>query len=100
MLEKMRRKFKIWGFLVVLSASVGLGSAQEKGSNFPPPFNTEDPSHHLPPAQDVLAKIETPPGFKVTLFASEPDVQNPIAITTDDRGRLWIAENYTYAESG
>lgn len=37
-----------------------------------------------------------PPGFKVTLFAGEPDVQQPIAFAIDDRGRLWVAESYTY----
>ena len=35
-------------------------------------------------------------GFGV--FAAEPDVQNPIAMAWDRRGRLWIAENYTYAD--
>ena len=30
------------------------------------------------------------------LFAGEPDVKQPIAIALDDRGRLWVAEAYTY----
>jgi putative membrane-bound dehydrogenase-like protein len=37
-----------------------------------------------------------PPGFKATLFAAEPDVKQPIAFAIDDRGRLWVAEGYTY----
>ena len=37
-----------------------------------------------------------PPGFKATLFAGEPDVMQPIAFAIDDRGRLWVAEGYTY----
>ena len=37
-----------------------------------------------------------PPGFKATLFAGEPDVKQPIAFAIDDRGRLWVAEAYTY----
>ncbi len=32
------------------------------------------------------------------MFAAEPDVQNPVAMAWDRRGRLWIAENFTYAE--
>src|SRR5258705_12402625 len=44
--------------------------------------------------------MQLPPGFKATVFAAEPDVQNPIAMAWDARGRLWVAENYTYAESG
>ena len=33
---------------------------------------------------------------EVTLFAGEPDVKQPIAFAMDDRGRLWVAEAYTY----
>jgi putative membrane-bound dehydrogenase-like protein len=50
------------------------------------------------PAEQVAAEIEVPDGFHTTLFASEPDVQQPIGIATDERGRLWVAENYTYAD--
>jgi putative membrane-bound dehydrogenase-like protein len=32
------------------------------------------------------------------VFASEPAIRNPIACAWDPRGRLWVAENYTYAE--
>ena len=37
-----------------------------------------------------------PDGFHVTLFAGEPDVVQPIAMTTDDRGRLWVVEGLSY----
>ncbi len=30
--------------------------------------------------------------------AKDPDVQQPIGMCWDSRGRLWIAENYTYGE--
>jgi len=91
---------KIGTLLVLLPGTCFQLIAAEKVSAFPTPFNTEDPSHHLPSATQSLAKIKAPPDFNTTVFAAEPDVQNPIAITTDDRGRLWVAENYTYAESG
>ncbi len=35
-------------------------------------------------------------GFKITLSASEPEVRQPIAMTLDHRGRVWIAENFSY----
>ena len=41
-------------------------------------------------------QMTVPPGFKVTLFAGEPDVVQPIAMAIDDRGRIWIAEAYSY----
>jgi putative membrane-bound dehydrogenase-like protein len=48
-------------------------------------------------APDTAAKTMTlPPGFRSTLFAGEPDVHQPIAFTIDERGRLWVVENYSY----
>jgi putative membrane-bound dehydrogenase-like protein len=49
----------------------------------------------LAPA-DAARAMTVPPGFKVTLFAGEPDVVQPIAMALDDRGRVWIAEAYSY----
>ena len=37
-----------------------------------------------------------PPGFHATPFAGEPAVHQPIAFTIDERGRLWVLENYAY----
>lgn len=49
----------------------------------------------LPPEQ-AAKEMTLPPDFKATLFAGEPDIQQPIAFALDDRGRLWVAEGYTY----
>src|SRR5499427_2737371 len=79
--------------MLLLMASLSLSA-----SEFPKPYNSEpDPGNPMP-AGDAAAKMRLPPGFKATVFAAEPDVQNPIAMAWDRRGRLWIAENYTYAE--
>ncbi len=40
--------------------------------------------------------MTVPEGFTVKLFAGEPDVRQPIAMCLDDRGRLWVAEAYSY----
>jgi putative membrane-bound dehydrogenase-like protein len=40
--------------------------------------------------------MKLPPGFHATLVAGEPAVIKPIAMTTDDRGRLWVVESHTY----
>lgn len=40
--------------------------------------------------------MTVPAGFKVTLFAGEPDIHQPIGFTIDDRGRLWVAEAHSY----
>src|SRR6266542_6495930 len=46
--------------------------------------------------ENAAKEMTLPPGFKATLFAGEPDVKQPIAFAIDDRGRLWVAEAYTY----
>ena len=49
----------------------------------------------LPP-KEAAAAMTVPPGFRVELFAGEPDIRQPIAFCLDDRGRLWVAEAYSY----
>src|SRR5688572_19077268 len=39
--------------------------------------------------EDAQKKFTLPPGFEIRLFASEPEVVNPVAISWDERGRLW-----------
>ncbi len=42
------------------------------------------------------AKMTVPPGFSVEVVASEPDIVNPVAMTFDERGRVWITESLEY----
>lgn len=50
-------------------------------------------------ASEVAATARLPAGFQMQVAASEPLVQQPIALSWDLKGRLWVAENHTYAES-
>lgn len=85
----------------LLPIALLVASAAGSLAEFPVPYNSEtDLSVPLVSAAEAAASFEVPPGFKVGVFASEPDVQNPIGMSWDGRGRLWIAENYTYAERG
>ena len=45
---------------------------------------------------DSLHSIQVPDGFQVELIASEPLVQDPVAIDWDTEGRLWVAEMADY----
>ncbi|MEX1040153.1 MAG: PVC-type heme-binding CxxCH protein [Pirellulaceae bacterium] len=68
-------------------------------ADFPELYNSErEPLVGWLAADQAAAKMDLPEGFQASVFASEPDVQNPIDMTWDTKGRLWIAENYTYAE--
>ena len=64
---------------------------------FPELPNTESTTDSDPPSAEESAKaFSLPEGTKVKVWASEPMVQNPIAMAWDKQGRMWIAENYTY----
>src|SRR5438045_2822387 len=53
------------------------------------------PNLPLPPAE-AQKRFAVPPGFQVRLFAGEPDIINPVAMTWDERGRLWVVELFEY----
>lgn len=49
----------------------------------------------LPPAESMkLAQV--PAGFELSLFASEPDIVNPIYVNWDHRGRAFVIETIDY----
>jgi putative membrane-bound dehydrogenase-like protein len=69
----------------------------------------ERPKRDAPPVPDTYkyagltpekaaAAMTVPEGFEVKLFAGEPDVKQPIAMAIDHRGRLWVAEAYSYPQ--
>ena len=53
------------------------------------------PGPPLSPAE-AIKKMTVPEGFSVELVAAEPDIVNPIAMTFDDRGRIWVTESVEY----
>ena len=58
--------------------------------------------HFVPRIQEDLSPeesqklIQVPVDFEIELFAAEPDVVNPIAMSWDERGRLWVVESVDY----
>ncbi len=63
-------------------------------------YQTEDnpvPAYRY--GQDALDQITVAPGYKLELFASEetfPDMANPVQLSFDNQGRLWVATMPTY----
>ncbi len=85
-------------FLLILTLLAGLpagsAAAQERGDIIP---HAQDrpPGPALSP-QQALEKMTVPEGFHVELVASEPDIVNPVAMTFDEKGRIWITESLEY----
>jgi putative membrane-bound dehydrogenase-like protein len=46
--------------------------------------------------EQAAAEMTLMDGFSVTAWAGEPMIAQPMAFTWDDRGRLWVAENFDY----
>ncbi len=80
------------GMFSILSASALTDEA---------PAKTEGTANPQPlPAQEeekaILANIKAPEGMVTKLFAREPNVQDPTAITFDDQNRIYIAETHRF----
>ncbi len=62
-----------------------------------------DPAKDLPryPAvepKDAIATWKIKPGFRLKLAAHEPQVRDPIALSFDERGRMFVVEMNDYSE--
>jgi len=77
----------------LLSAFLPLAVADEPA--FIPRKQTKPPNAPLGPTE-AIALMKVPEGFTVELVASEPDIVNPVAMTFDERGRIWITESLEY----
>ncbi|MFO0824388.1 MAG: PVC-type heme-binding CxxCH protein [Gemmataceae bacterium] len=48
------------------------------------------------PSDKAAKNAILPDGFKMTVFAAEPDITQPVAFTIDARGRIWALEALNY----
>jgi putative membrane-bound dehydrogenase-like protein len=76
--------------LLLAAASAALG--QKTVTHAGKPVTTSP----CPTPDEARARMKVPAGFEVRLFAAEPDVVNPVAMTFDPKGRLWVVEMYEY----
>ncbi len=53
------------------------------------------PTDALTPAEEQK-KLIVPDGFEIQLVASEPDIQKPMQMAFDAKGRLWVTSSYHY----
>lgn len=92
---KFRNQLFLFCIAAILLSTGNFALAQKYKQEIP---NTQKLEVPMTSPQDALKMMELPEGFKSTLFAAEPDVHQPISVTTDARGRLWVAECYTYSD--
>ncbi len=86
---------KLASTLVVLAAALGPRLAAAIEPERVPHGQSQAPGAPLTPEQ-AIARMTVPAGFRVELVASEPDLVNPVAMTFDERGRIWVTESLEY----
>ncbi len=96
------RDTMIWA--IANGESYDLEAADQRTTQLPPVetnykiSDSEDPANYLYGA-DALETFTLPEGYAIELFASEkefPDLANPVQISFDDLGRLWVATMPSY----
>lgn len=46
--------------------------------------------------EEELRHLKVPDGFEIQLFAAEPQVNKPINMAFDAKGRMWVSSSYEY----
>jgi putative heme-binding domain-containing protein len=96
----MRGKLSIvallFGLLTRASFTEPTSAQKADKSKEPIPHGQDQlPGPPLSP-QEAIKKMKVPDGFTVELVAAEPDIVNPVAMTFDEKGRIWITESLEY----
>ncbi len=74
-----------------------MGCATEKEPLPELTYTGDEPSIQNPLSPEASQKhIQLPEGFETVLYASEPEIINPIAFAWDERGRLWVVQSMDY----
>src|SRR5690349_16016040 len=100
MFSSITRKKNALFFAGIISILLFVFSCQSGTTSLPKDFkrvvvDTNPPIAPLSP-EESMERIQLPPGFHVELVASEPMVQEPVAIAWDGNGRMYVAEMNTY----
>ncbi|WP_152050886.1 PVC-type heme-binding CxxCH protein [Tautonia marina] len=78
--------------LMALGAVLPLRARQDA----PIPHGQDRPPNPARSPAEAIAAMTVPDGFTVELVAGEPNLVNPVAMTFDEKGRIWVTESLEY----
>ncbi|SHG50797.1 putative membrane-bound dehydrogenase domain-containing protein [Fodinibius roseus] len=89
----MKRKTAAWVRVAMYVLSIGLLIGCSGGDR--------EPACQSPPCEPETAAgtFEVADGFQVELFAAEPLISDPVGMTVDEEGRLYVVEDPGYPEN-
>ncbi len=94
-----RTRTRVWPLVLIAVAAAGLGwrvFAQTAGnSNAGADFAPKAPIQALS-AEDEAKTFVLPPGYRMELVLSDPDIVSPAVIEFDGNGRMYVVEFVTY----
>jgi quinoprotein glucose dehydrogenase len=61
-----------------------------------PPDASKDKKADNPDAEQAAARVQTDPGLKVSLWAAEPLLKDPVCIGFDEQGKCYVVETARY----
>ncbi|WP_461488217.1 DUF7133 domain-containing protein [Pontibacter sp. HJ8] len=90
-----------WQFIALSSFTLFFASGCESKratavETFERKVVAKDPPATLLSPEESMAKVQLPPGYRLELVASEPMVQEPVALAWDGNGRMFVAEMNTF----
>ena len=106
-IQKIREMTTIRDTAIWLATSKGqkmdVATADKRTKILPPVTTNFNPAQNGSLSylygQDALNKLKVPAGYKIELFASETeftDLANPVQMSFDNKGRLWVATMPSY----
>jgi putative membrane-bound dehydrogenase-like protein len=87
-----------YAFALIFCCLLIFSCQSEVKKDLPPlTYSGENPRIQNPLSpEESQQHIQLPKGFTAELYASEPNIINPIAMTWDERGRLWVVQSMDY----
>ena len=76
-------------------AAIAVMGTPRADAQKPAPVENVSTFAHRSPDEERKA-LHVPPGFEIQLVAAEPDIQKPLNLAFDDKGRLWITDTVEY----
>ena len=83
-------------FVLLGALALGIATLSLRGSPDENPFAMAIRSTPWRPPAEEQKSFHLPPGFEMQLVAAEPDINKPMNLAFDSKGRLWVSTSIEY----
>src|SRR6185503_17238612 len=90
------RRLRLMALVLAGGAITVLAAQQPTDRSWTPGVQKAPEASPVLSPDEAMKQFYLPPGFHVEIVASEPLIQDPIAIDWDPDGRMWVVEYPEY----